>query len=203
MEKSLERGGDALRFARKTIGHSALRFAEIVDPTIKSEKETDTLSGLLTFDAFKCYYEANVNNNRRAHLEGAKDYLLLADLDHFGQFNKSKGHLYGDAVIADIGSRIKAFKRTGDLACRRGGDEFMVLFHDALALDPIVQNLRHLNEQIHSDYQQLTGVSMGMVEVRRGDEFNLVHKLADTALSEVKSNGRNGIHVYERSDISQ
>ena len=202
MEKTLARGGDALRFARKTIGHSALKFAEIVDPAIKFENETDALSGLLTFDAFKCYYEANVNNNRRARLEGAKDYLLLADLDNFGQFNKTKGHLYGDAVIADIGSRIKEVKRTEDLACRRGGDEFMVLFHDALALDPIVQNLRHLNEQIYADYQQLTSVSMGMVEVRRGDDFSLVHKLADAALSDVKLNGRNDIRVYERFDTA-
>lgn len=202
MEKTLARGGDALRFARKTIGHSALKFAEIVDPAIKFENETDALSGLLTFDAFKCYYEANVNNNRRARLEGAKDYLLLADLDNFGQFNKTRGHLYGDSVIADIGSRIKEVKRTEDLACRRGGDEFMVLFHDALALDPIVQNLRHLNEQIYADYQQLTSVSMGMVEVRRGDDFSLVHKLADAALSDVKLNGRNDIRVYERFDTA-
>lgn len=199
LEKSFEQASHTLLLMRHIIGQTALKFAEIVDPAIRFDRETDTLSGLNTFDAFKCKFETTVKNNRRARPGNAKDYLLLADLDNFGQFNKENGHQYGDRVIRNVGSRIKENIRAEDFACRRSGDEFMVMFRNAVSLEPIIRNLQHMNEGICTDYQQLTSVSMGIVEVRRGEEFSVVHSLADEALMQVKAAGRNGIQIYDRA----
>lgn len=56
--------------------------------------------------------------------------LLLIDLDHFKEINDSFGHLAGDAVLKEIGPRLRGVVRTHDVVARLGGDEF------AVVLDP-------------------------------------------------------------------
>jgi diguanylate cyclase (GGDEF)-like protein len=53
--------------------------------------------------------------------------LAIADLDHFGEFNKRRDHTFGDLVIARVGGVIRSNLRTEDAAGRLGGDEFAVV----------------------------------------------------------------------------
>ena len=57
--------------------------------------------------------------------------LLLIDLDHFKEINDSFGHQTGDALLRQIGPRIRQTVRRGDLVARLGGDEFAVLLYGA------------------------------------------------------------------------
>ena len=57
--------------------------------------------------------------------------LLLIDLDHFKEINDSFGHQIGDALLRQIGPRIRQVVRHDDLVARLGGDEFAVLLHAA------------------------------------------------------------------------
>ncbi len=57
--------------------------------------------------------------------------LLLIDLDHFKEINDSFGHQTGDALLRQIGPRIRQVVRRNDLVARLGGDEFAVLLYGA------------------------------------------------------------------------
>jgi diguanylate cyclase len=59
--------------------------------------------------------------------------LLLIDLDHFKEINDSFGHQTGDALLRQIGPRIRQVVRRNDLVARLGGDEFAVLLYGANA----------------------------------------------------------------------
>ena len=72
---------------------------------------------------------------RRAALSGRPQTLSVAlvDLDHFKQINDIHGHAVGDDVLRELGERLRAQLRPGDLAVRLGGEEFAVLWLDAAA----------------------------------------------------------------------
>ncbi|GIE98614.1 GGDEF domain-containing protein [Paractinoplanes rishiriensis] len=53
--------------------------------------------------------------------------VVLVDVDHFKSVNDTFGHAAGDEVLREIGTVLQAEVRAGDLAVRRGGDEFMLL----------------------------------------------------------------------------
>jgi diguanylate cyclase (GGDEF)-like protein len=57
--------------------------------------------------------------------------VILADLDHFKPINDRFGHAAGDAVLSEVAGLLRANVRTGDLAVRQGGDEFLLVLADA------------------------------------------------------------------------
>ncbi|MBS9475621.1 putative bifunctional diguanylate cyclase/phosphodiesterase [Ancylobacter radicis] len=58
---------------------------------------------------------------------GAAGALLMIDLDNFKEVNDTYGHAAGDGVLREIGARLRASLRPGDVAARLGGDEFALL----------------------------------------------------------------------------
>jgi diguanylate cyclase (GGDEF)-like protein len=53
--------------------------------------------------------------------------LIMLDIDHFKQYNDRFGHLAGDRVLHEVGSRLRAIIRGHDVVARYGGEEFVVL----------------------------------------------------------------------------
>ncbi len=52
---------------------------------------------------------------------------LMVDVDHFKRFNDCHGHELGDKVLRDTAAVLRGAARTNDLACRFGGEEFVVI----------------------------------------------------------------------------
>jgi diguanylate cyclase (GGDEF)-like protein len=71
--------------------------------------------------------------------------VLFLDLDDFKAVNDRFGHAVGDAVLRELAGRWRRCVRDGDLVCRFGGDEFVVLIRDARTSQdaaPLVSRLR-------------------------------------------------------------
>jgi diguanylate cyclase (GGDEF)-like protein len=84
---------------------------------------TDPLTGLANRNRFARRLSAAVEEART----GAAFGLLLCDLNRFKAVNDGFGHLAGDALLVDMGRRIRSAVRDGDIVARLGGDEFAVI----------------------------------------------------------------------------
>nr|EDZ38312.1 MAG: Diguanylate cyclase/phosphodiesterase [Leptospirillum sp. Group II '5-way CG'] len=67
---------------------------------------------------------------QRSERHGHKFCLLMIDLDNFKDVNDSYGHLDGDRVLNQLGKIVTGTVRKGDIVCRFGGDEFVVLLSE-------------------------------------------------------------------------
>ncbi|MFC0005781.1 putative bifunctional diguanylate cyclase/phosphodiesterase [Micromonospora siamensis] len=131
---------------------------------------------------------------------GVPCVLLVLDLDGFKNVNDMRGHDVGDAVLAEVGLRLRGNLRPGDLAARLGGDEFAVLVHGGHAeADPVAERLLGL---LNRPYEQLDGpvflsVSIGLAEPAGTPDVELLQRNADLALRYAKQRGKNRIERYD------
>lgn len=95
------------------------RFEE----TLKSAHQ-DFLTGLLSRGAFQNSFEQEISRTKR-HDHNAT--IIFFDLDNFKSINDIHGHLAGDEVLKGVGKVLLDSKRKEDIACRFGGDEFIIL----------------------------------------------------------------------------
>lgn len=91
-----------------------LEFLELRDLV-----STDSRTGLLTPTAWRESAEKLVRSHQIA--------VLMADLDNFKNLNDSHGHLVGDEILKQVGDILISSIRPLDLACRWGGEEFVLL----------------------------------------------------------------------------
>src|SRR2546427_12231431 len=77
--------------------------------------------------------------------------IIMLDIDHFKPLNDSCGHDAGDALLRELGGLLMARVREGDIACRYGGEEFVLILPEAsleLARPPadgLRQRVRQIN----------------------------------------------------------
>ncbi|NOR58708.1 MAG: diguanylate cyclase [Sulfurimonas sp.] len=130
--------------------------------------------------------------------------VLMLDVDFFKMVNDTYGHDVGDRVIVEIGKVLKENIREADLAIRYGGEEFVVMLHNASD-----EGTQEVAKKIHSAFGALsfdvgTGetlrktMSIGIAKFPEdGDTIWKCIKFADTALYVAKTTGRNKIVNYE------
>ncbi|WP_433394011.1 putative bifunctional diguanylate cyclase/phosphodiesterase [Micromonospora sp. KLBMP9576] len=131
---------------------------------------------------------------------GAPCVLLGLDMDGFKHVNDMRGHDVGDAVLAEVGERLRANLRPGDVAARLGGDEFAVLMHGRPAeADRVAERLLGV---LGRAYDQPEGpvflsVSIGVAGWAGEPDVELLLRHADLALRYAKQRGKNRIERYD------
>ncbi len=161
---------------------------------------TDQLTGLYNRRYLASHLSAMFD---RAYWTGRALSVLILDIDHFKGINDRFGHDVGDKVIQVFADRIGSAIRGIDLACRYGGEEFLIAMPDTdINFARIVAE--RLRQDIASEKIPLNNgrdivdvtVSIGIASSEDGPEDDTAQKLikrADEALYKAKESGRNQV----------
>ncbi|MFA6303376.1 MAG: diguanylate cyclase [Legionella sp.] len=134
----------------------------------------------------------------------------MLDVDNFKNFNDTYGHEAGDTILKFIGNTLKENFRGSDLACRFGGEEFILILIDA-NLTTAAKRLNQISNKIKTTrvpfkntmLPQIT-VSIGLSEApTQGSSTEEVIRHADEALYKAKNNGRDRVEVYENRSVGK
>ncbi|MBU1986338.1 MAG: GGDEF domain-containing protein, partial [Proteobacteria bacterium] len=129
--------------------------------------------------------------------------VMMIDLDHFKEVNDTYGHPVGDLVLAQIGALLITNTRHGDVACRYGGEEFVVLLRggDSCEAGKIAERVRKAVEEyvftineIHP-FRKTISIGLACCPLHFGT-VNEIIVAADTALYTAKSRGRNQVVMH-------
>ncbi|HTI68319.1 MAG TPA: PleD family two-component system response regulator [Caulobacteraceae bacterium] len=138
---------------------------------------------------------------RRAGRGGEPVAALLVDIDHFKRINDSFGHDVGDDVLREFAVRLATNVRAIDLACRYGGEEFVVIMPDT-GLDVAHRIAERLRLHVAGSPFRVAGVedplavtiSIGVAcTVDTEDTPDTLLKRADEAVYDAKAKGRNQV----------
>ncbi|MEM6532280.1 MAG: GGDEF domain-containing protein, partial [Myxococcota bacterium] len=134
--------------------------------------------------------------------------VLMIDIDHFKAINDTLGHVAGDAVLTQLGGLLESQRRQADVACRFGGEEFVLLLPNTTAECALraAERLRHAIERLEvpgADRVPLT-VSIGVsATVPNDPALTDVIERADAALYDAKQLGRNRtvLHRFRAENV--
>lgn len=181
---------------------------------VRRKRYTDKLRDSLTQSVELAVTDALTGLNNRRYLDthlatlversarrGRALSVLMADIDHFKAINDLHGHEGGDEVLREFSRRVRGAVRGADLACRYGGEEFVVVMPDTPA-EVAAQVAERLRAAIAGDGFPITASSaMAAVTTSVGistldgedDSAGAMLRRADQALYQAKHGGRNRV----------
>jgi diguanylate cyclase (GGDEF)-like protein len=128
--------------------------------------------------------------------------VLAFDLDHFKPFNDNYGHAAGDAILRGFARVLAARSRNEDIACRQGGEEFLVILPEMdreVALrraGELIRDLATLEVQYEGRALPKITTSIGLALFPdHGAKPAELLAQADAALYEAKARGRNRVEL--------
>jgi diguanylate cyclase (GGDEF)-like protein/PAS domain S-box-containing protein len=135
--------------------------------------------------------------------------IIMIDLDNFKDINDLYGHKAGDIMLTGLAEQISHITREGDLTCRYGGDEFIIILPN---IPP--EMAYHRADQIRESFDNFTAIfkkaklritaSLGVaVFPLHGTSADILLRAADKALYVSKANGRNRVTIFDpNSDMN-
>lgn len=159
---------------------------------------TDPLTGLHN----RRYLDSHVDTLfQRAAARRRPLSVMMTDIDRFKSINDTRGHAGGDEVLREFARRLRKNVRGIDLACRYGGEEFVILMPDTEheVAERIAERIRGEIESLPfrtgaQDEPLNVTVSIGVASWSPADaDASALMKRADNALYEAKSGGRNRV----------
>ena len=165
--------------------------------TLRSGSERDPLTDLYN----RRHLEISLQRElARARRHGFPVSLILLDVDHFKSFNDSNGHDAGDEVLKSVAHVLKRHTRAEDVACRYGGEEFLIVLTDC-PVDDAYSKGEAIREAIAQLHVFSRGIALPRITASLGiacypEDGERMEDLiagADAALYRAKSTGRNRI----------
>lgn len=174
---------------------SSLRLRE----ALRQQSIRDPLTGLFNR---RFLQEAVETELHRADRREEPLSILLIDLDHFKLFNDTFGHEAGDVVLRGVADLFRSFFRAGDICCRQGGEEFVIVLPGSSSKDAAVRAtaLRTETKRMSLQYrgQRLGTVTLSIGVATFPNHGSTVRELFDVAdhcLYQSKANGRDTVTV--------
>ncbi|BCJ91130.1 PleD family two-component system response regulator [Terrihabitans soli] len=176
------------------------RYADRLRTNVQQSMElalTDSLTGLYNRRYMETHLETLIEKASQTERPLA---LVLIDIDHFKPINDTYGHDAGDEVLRQFSTRLQSSVRGIDLACRYGGEEFVVVMPDAdLSVARAVgerlrRNIAAEQFPVSKGVKKIdVTISVGIAMRREGDAADTILKRADEALYQAKRDGRNRV----------
>jgi diguanylate cyclase (GGDEF)-like protein len=186
-----------LRLAHETLKSHLLKIQDL-QRQLQEQAIRDHLTGLYN----RRYMEDAVDRElARAEREGYQVSLVVMDVDHFKRINDTYSHPAGDAMLAALGKMLRQRSRSGDIACRYGGEEFLLVMPN-VPIDQAVQRAEAWREEFGAmtvrfgEHIMQTTLSLGVAAYpMHGATPHQLILAADHALLRAKSSGRDRVIV--------
>ncbi len=191
--------GEEMDFVRAVGNTLATALARLRgEERVRHEAVHDPLTGLANRTLLHDRLEHALARSER---EGVATGVLFIDLDNFKQVNDQYGHATGDAVLAELGKRLRGAVRPADTVARVGGDEFVVVCEEvddesALALGERLQQAISLPLTVNGVNHWLSA-SIGVALGRAEPDTLLAN--ADTAVYRAKATRRGMVVLFRAS----
>jgi diguanylate cyclase (GGDEF)-like protein/PAS domain S-box-containing protein len=165
--------------------------------SLKNQSICDPLTGLFN----RRYMEESLEREfSRANRNKSSVAIIMMDLDHFKRFNDTFGHQAGDSLLRALGDLLKRSTRGQDIACRYGGEEFVLVLTDS-NLAGAIQRAEILRQQVKQLSVEYAGQLLGAVSVSmgvalfpdHGTTMGDVLRASDQALYAAKREGRDRV----------
>ena len=191
--------------------HSALELSyELEQLNMEVEQKTKELENIAMYDLLTGLPNRNMLNYQlRKSIANISRYgggvaVLFLDLDDFKKVNDSNGHSEGDKLLVQAAERVRLSIGNIDLACRFGGDEFVVVLGNLTSVNEAVNIADILLTQFKEPIRLGSSVfyvstSIGLAYTESADEkAEDIISHADIAMYEAKDNGGGQYHVYHQ-----
>jgi diguanylate cyclase (GGDEF)-like protein len=185
---------------RSIVGSLSLALANLnLRSTLKEQSIRDPLTGMYN----RRYMEETLEREiLRASRRKEPLGVIMLDIDHYKKFNDTYGHQAGDAVLQSLGQFLSTSIRGEDIACRYGGEEFILLMPGA-GLEETRKRAEDLREKVHylnvtfqGEILKTVTFSLGVsVFPQHGNTGEQLIQSADLALYRAKSEGRDRVAV--------
>ena len=171
------------------------RIAELETEIARLSARDPLVGSLLTLPAFRAQLDLDV---QRAHRYRRPLALAVLDIDRFRRLNMARGHGAGDMVLTGVGGLLAASTRAHDLACRSGGDEFILMLPETH-----IDEARVVTERILVDLEGLetadqrgVSASVGVAALHDDDSDALLGR-AHGALALARAEGGGRVKISD------
>jgi diguanylate cyclase (GGDEF)-like protein/PAS domain S-box-containing protein len=171
------------------------------EESLRHKATHDELTGLPNRWLFRLQLDQAV---ARAGRSGLRVAVLFLDLDYFKTVNDSFGHPTGDALLVQVGTRIRGILRENDMLARLGGDEFAIFLTDLTDVDQAVSVATKLLILLQAsfrlqDQDVYSGGSLGMAFYPDdAPDSDTLLRYADMAMYQAKQAGRGAYSCYSQ-----